>query len=56
MTTRRSLRLSIPAGLYAEIERLARITGTPVSKSAEYVLAFGLLAVDIATAPDGDDE
>jgi hypothetical protein len=42
----RSLRLSIPEVMYAEIEKLAKITSTSVAESARMVMGFGLAAVD----------
>ena len=50
--TRRSLRLSVPAVTYAEIERLARQTGTPITEAALFVIGFGLATVDVITDPD----
>lgn len=48
-TQTRSLRLSVPADMYAEIERLAKTCDISVAMAAKFVLAFGLAAIDVHT-------
>jgi hypothetical protein len=50
-----SLRLTVTDDTMAELQRIAKATGTSVAKSANLVLAFGLAAVDAITDPAAAD-
>lgn len=47
MTQNRSLRLSVPADMYTQIERIADTCGLSVAGAARFVVAFGLAAIDV---------
>jgi hypothetical protein len=51
MTVTRSLRFTVPADTFAEIEHLAKITGTSVATTARMILGFGLVVADAVTEP-----